>query len=89
MSVPLDLLRYPLHIGPWSCLCPTLLFSISCPPFIDFGLCGYETSLCQFHSRHFPDRGFFYSLPSFEPLECLVCGQGEPEEADDGHEEGF
>ena len=65
------------------------LFPVRLSPLRNLGLCGYETSFRQFHSRLFPDRRFFYSLMSFEPEECVVGGQGEPEYRGDGHEEGF
>jgi hypothetical protein len=72
-----------------TCLRPVSLFAISLPPFRNLGLCGYETSFRQFHSRLFPDRRFFYSSVSFELEERVVCGQGEPKDGGDSHEKGF
>ena len=65
------------------------LFAIDLSPFCNLGLCRHETSFRQFHSRFFPDGRLFYSLTSLELEESVVCGQGEPEDSSDSHEEDF
>jgi len=65
------------------------LFTINLSPFSNLGLCGYEASFRQFYSRFFPDGRLFYSLTSLELEESVVCGEGEPEDSCDSHEEDF
>jgi hypothetical protein len=65
------------------------LSAINLPPFGNLGFCRYKSSFRQFHSRFFPDGRIFYSLTSLELEESVVCGQSEPEDGGDSHEEGF
>lgn len=65
------------------------LFAISLSPFSNLGLCGYEASFRQFHSRFFPDGRLSYSLMSLELEESIVCGKGKPEYGGGSHEKGF